>query len=121
MAAVSGSVIERWFTSGFRARKPEVVSRYRSMVEATPPEGYAACCEAVAGFDGRSDLAAITAPTLVIAGAQDPATTIEHAQALVEGIPRARLVTIEEAAHLVNVEQPGAVEEAIVDHLRGTA
>ena len=121
MAAVSGSVVERWFTSGFRTRKPEVVSRYRSMVEATAPEGYAACCEAVAGFDGRSDLAAITAPTLVIAGAQDPATTIEHAQALVEGIPGARLVTIEEAAHLLNVEQPGATEEAIVNHLRGTA
>jgi 3-oxoadipate enol-lactonase len=121
MTAVSGAVIERWFTPGFRARQPEVVGRYRSMVEATPPEGYAACCEAVADFDGRNDLAKITAPTLVIAGAQDPATTTEHAQALVRGIPGARLVTIQEAAHLVNVEQPDAVEEAIVDHLRGTA
>jgi 3-oxoadipate enol-lactonase len=121
MAAVSGTVVERWFTPGFRAREPEVVSRYRSMVEATPPEGYAACCETVADFDGRYDLRKITAPTLVIAGAQDPATTIEHARELVDGIPNARLVTIEEAAHLANIEQPDTVEEAMVDHLRGTA
>jgi 3-oxoadipate enol-lactonase len=121
MAAVSAVVVERWFTPGFRTQQPDLVRRYRSMVEATPPEGYAACCEAVADFDGRSDLPAIAAPTLVIAGVQDPATTIEHAQVLVDGIPNARLVTIEQAAHLVNIEQPGAVEAAIEEHLRGTS
>jgi pimeloyl-ACP methyl ester carboxylesterase len=57
----------------------------------------------------------------VIAGAHDPATPVEHAQVLVAGIPGARLVTIEGAAHLANVEQPAAVGEAIVHHLRGTA
>lgn len=121
MGAVSETVIERWFTPEFRARQPDMAGRYRSMLESTPPEGYADCCEAVAGFDGLNDLPAIAAPTLVIAGAQDPVTTVEHAQTLVEGIPHARLVTIEGAAHLVNVERPGAVEAAIVDHLRETA
>lgn len=121
MAAVSGAAMERWFTTGFRSREPDLVRRYRSMLEATPPEGYAACCEAVADFDGGGDLPAIAAPTLVIAGAQDPVTTIKHAAALVEGIPNARLVTIEQAAHLVNIEQPGAVEAAIEEHLRGTS
>jgi 3-oxoadipate enol-lactonase len=121
MGAVSATVIERWFTPEFRAKAADVVGRYRSMLEATAPEGYAACCEAVANFDGRNDLPSIAASTLVIAGAQDPVTTIEHAQSLVDGIPHARLATIEGAAHLLNVEQPDAVETAMVDHLRGAA
>jgi 3-oxoadipate enol-lactonase len=118
-AVVAGAVIERWFTARFRDQQPLVVARYRSMVEATPAQGYAACCEAVAEFDGRPDLASITAPTLVIAGDEDPATPSEQARALRDGIAGARLEVIAEAAHLVNVEQPEAVSRAILTHLRG--
>jgi 3-oxoadipate enol-lactonase len=113
MAAISHAVLERWFTPEFRARQPETVARYRAMLEAIPPAGYAACCKAVAEFDGKPDLPSIAAPTLVIAGAEDPATTIDHAERLRDGIRGARLVTIAHAAHMVNVEQPGAVTNAI--------
>ena len=121
MAAVSGAVVERWFTDRFRERQPEVVTRYRSMLESIPVEGYAACCEAVAGFDGRPYLAGITAPTLVVAGGEDRATPVDHARALSDGIPHSRLEVIAAAAHLANVEQPDAVTEAITTHLRDEA
>jgi 3-oxoadipate enol-lactonase len=118
-AVVAGAVIERWFTARFRAEQPLVVARYRSMVETTPAQGYAACCEAIAEFDGRPELASISAITLVIAGDKDPATPIEQARALRDGISGARLEVIAEAAHLANVEQSEAVSSAILTHLRG--
>ena len=69
-------------------------------------------------MDLTDGLAAITAPTLVIAGAQDPATPPEeHAQRIADAIPRARLEVLDPGAHLVNVEQPEAVTRLILDHL----
>ena len=47
MEAVTPAVLERWFTSGFRARAPQAVEKVRRMLLATPPEGYAACCAAI--------------------------------------------------------------------------
>jgi len=82
------------------------------------PAGYAACCEALAGFDSRPWLNQIRVPTRVVAGAQDQATPVSAAQALADGIPGADLVVLPQAAHLANVEQPAAVLQAIREHLR---
>ena len=119
VAPIAGAVIERWFTAHFRSRRPEIVARYHAMLVGIPAQGYAACCEAVAEFDGRAGLAGISAPTLVIAGADDPATPIEHTQGLCDGIRGARLEIISEAAHLASVERPDAVSRAILAHLQG--
>jgi pimeloyl-ACP methyl ester carboxylesterase len=53
---------------------PAVSARFAAGLAAMRPEGYAGCCEAIAAMDLRPRLAAITAPTLVIAADQDPAT-----------------------------------------------
>ncbi|GAA3750826.1 3-oxoadipate enol-lactonase [Plantactinospora mayteni] len=119
--AVADAVLGRWFTRGFAASRPEVVAGYRSMLTATQPEGYAGCCEAIAGMDLRDDLARITAPTLVIAGANDPAIPIEHARVLADRIPGAGLRVVGDAAHLASVEQPDRVGRLILDHLGGAA
>ena len=87
------------------------------MIAATPPEGYAACCEAVGATDLRGDLAAIRAPTLVIAGAQDPAVPGERTQDLADGIPNCRVEVLDPAAHLANVEQAERVTDLIIEHL----
>jgi 3-oxoadipate enol-lactonase len=115
--AIADSVLRRWFTDGFRANRPHATARFRAMLTATSPDGYAACCEAIAGWDARHDVHAIASPTLVLAGAEDPATTSEHAQLLAREIRGARLVTLQGAAHLANVEQPDAFTEALLAHL----
>ncbi|AVT29189.1 3-oxoadipate enol-lactonase [Plantactinospora sp. BC1] len=115
--AVAEPVLRRWFTEGFAASRPEVVAEYRSMLTATPPEGYAGCCEAIAGMDLRDDLARITAPTLVIAGANDPAIPIEDVRLLVDRIPGAGLRVVGDAAHLASVEQPDRVAGLLLAHL----
>ncbi len=117
MEAVAEIAVPRWFSERFVERHPELVRRFRRTLVAGPAEGYAAGCEAVAAWDFRDRLERIEAPTLVLAGALDTSTPPEHGERLARGIPGARLVLLDEAAHLANVEQPGAFDEALLEHL----
>jgi 3-oxoadipate enol-lactonase len=112
MGPVAEAAMARWFTPAFAA-----TGRYLEGHATTSAEGYIASCGALAVWDFRSQLAAVSVPTLVVVGGEDPATPPEQAQALAEGIPGARLVVIPNAAHLVNVEQPRAFTRAVLDHL----
>ncbi len=112
MQAVAGAVVQRWFTEAFHDRE-----RYETMLRSIPADGYAACCEAIAALDLRPALASIRARTLVIAGAQDPATPPSLSREITAGIPGARLVIVEGAAHLSNVEQPEQVTALLAEFL----
>jgi pimeloyl-ACP methyl ester carboxylesterase len=74
-----------------------------------------------AAMDLRPVLARITAPTLVISAAEDPATPPWHGAVIASGISGARLAVIRGAAHLANVSVPGQVTAALLDHLRDAA
>jgi 3-oxoadipate enol-lactonase len=115
--AIADAVVERWFTPAFHEGRREAVERARRMLLDTPAEGYAGCCEAVRDADLSDRLGAISASTLVIAGADDPAAPPEGAELIRASIPDASLEVISGAAHLANIEQPEAVTQAILDHL----
>jgi 3-oxoadipate enol-lactonase len=115
--AVADAVVGRWFTPGYQAQHPDRVAEMRALIAGTPAEGYAACCGAIERMDLRPELAGIAAPTLAIAAADDPSTPPPHLRAIAEAVPRGRVVVVEQAAHLVNVEQPQRVNELILDHL----
>jgi 3-oxoadipate enol-lactonase len=117
MGAVADSVVRRWFTVEFLGD----VEPYRAMLLATDAESYALCCEAIRDLDLRGDLSRITAPTLVVAGAEDPSAPVEHAETIARGITGSRLVVVPDAAHLANVEQPIVVNDAVLEHLAVTA
>lgn len=119
MGGMIDAVLDRWFTAGFRAAHPELVAPLVAQLAATPPEGYAGCCEAIAAMDLRPVLPRIVAPTLVVAGAEDPATPPEHARAIVAAVPGARLEILSPAAHLAVVERAGAVLDLLGEHLDG--
>jgi pimeloyl-ACP methyl ester carboxylesterase len=93
------------------------VERIREIFLTTDPEGYAGCCEALAEFDMRGQLGAITAPTLVIAGEDDPVGTPERAAAIGEEIEGSRVVILPDARHLAAVEQADAVTHELEQHL----
>jgi 3-oxoadipate enol-lactonase len=117
MASVCGPVISRWFTPQYAAQAPAVVDAVRTELARTDPGGYAGCCAAIAGMDLRPALAAISAPTLVLAGAEDPATPLEHSEVIAREIPGARLDVIPAAAHLAAVSAPAEVTSALEAHL----
>jgi len=117
MEAIADSVVARWFTREFAHEEPETVARFRGALAALPPEGYARCCEAVGAWDAREPISAIDASVLVVAGADDRATPVEHAELVANRIPEARLVVLERAAHLANVERAEAFTRAMLEHL----
>lgn len=117
VGAIADAVVERWFTPAFREGRPEVAECARRMLLETPAEGYAGCCEALRDADLSGTLGTISAPTLVVAGADDPAAPPEEAELISDSIPEASLEVIPDAAHLANIEQPEAVTQAILDHL----
>jgi 3-oxoadipate enol-lactonase len=109
--------VARWFTPGWAAAHPEAVAEAQAMVAGTSDAGYLGCCQAIEVWDHRARLAAVQAPTLVLAGGEDPATPVEpHARTLAEGIPAARLEVLD-AAHLATVERADEATALIVGHL----
>jgi 3-oxoadipate enol-lactonase len=117
LAPVADAVVNRWITPDFAARHPERVAALRAMLLATPAEGYAGSCDALAAMDLEADLPRIGAPTLIVAAAHDLALPPVHSEHLASVIPASRMVTVPAAAHLANVEQPAAVTALIVEHL----
>jgi len=121
MDAVAPTVVGRWFTPAYAEREPAVRDGILAMLRACPPAGYAASCDALATYDVRARLAAVTAPTLVIAADQDPSTPLALGTEVAEGIPGARLAVVKDAAHLVIVEKADDVRGIIGEFLHGPA
>lgn len=117
VAVVADAVASRWLTPAFAAAHPEVHTTLRDMLAAQPPDGYAACCEALIDLDLRPEAAAIKAPTLVIGGAQDAAIPPGHQERLAASIAGARLELLDPGAHVVSAERADAVTDLIADHL----
>jgi pimeloyl-ACP methyl ester carboxylesterase len=106
---IQGSA-QRWFAPGFMDREPEFSSRLLHSLRDADRFSYAYCCEALAGFDVRSQLGAITVPTQVIAGALDGVATPDMAAEVATGITAgggtATAVTVEGISHLAPAEAP---------------
>jgi 3-oxoadipate enol-lactonase len=117
--AVAETAIGRWFTPGYAAAEPERVAAIRAMIAATPPVGYAGCCAAIETMDLRPALGVVRAPTLVVAGTDDPSTTPEHLRLIADGIPGSRYVQLDDCAHVAIVEQAGPVTELLLEHFAG--
>jgi 3-oxoadipate enol-lactonase len=104
----------RWFGDPATARTPLGRALLGDLAGADPA-GYAACCDALAAYDVRTQLPDVQAPTLVIGGTRDLATPLDHARELTELIPQAVLRTVE-CGHLV-VEAPRFVERILTAFL----
>ncbi|MFH8469447.1 3-oxoadipate enol-lactonase [Streptomyces sp. NPDC017991] len=115
LAGLAEGADSRWFTSGFTV--PELVEDHRT----ADPDGYAACCDALAAFDIREQLPRIGAPTLLVAGREDPATPPAHLREIADAVRGAALVEIPGASHLAPAQRPEAVLTALRAHFGGDA
>jgi 3-oxoadipate enol-lactonase len=113
MDGVADGAAARWFTPAFSARSPRLVAAMIGRLREQDPQGYAACCDALALADLRDGIIAIRCPTLVIAGRADPVTTVADGRRLVEAITDATLAEVD-ASHISNIE----AEHPFSDHLR---
>jgi len=117
MAEVADGAASRWFTPHFIQKQPERVDMLLKQLRNSPQAGYAACCDALALADLRTEIKHIKAPTLVIAGTHDPVTTLEDAQFIASHVAGAQLVQLD-ASHLSNVEAADAFTEAVLKFLQ---
>jgi 3-oxoadipate enol-lactonase/4-carboxymuconolactone decarboxylase len=117
----TGAIVEatlgRWFTAGFPAAAPALVEPIRAAFVAASAVGYARCCEAIGRMDLRGELHRVAAPTLIVAGRQDPATPVAMAEAMADLIPDAELVVLPRAAHLLAVERAAAASAHLLAFL----
>jgi 3-oxoadipate enol-lactonase len=116
IGAVADTVIASWLTADFREREPQITANMKAMLLASPMQGYLACCDALSTLDQRALLPKIKNPTLVIAGRHDMATPVAAGEFIRSQIPGASL-TILDAAHISNVEQPHAFTETVIGFL----
>jgi 3-oxoadipate enol-lactonase/4-carboxymuconolactone decarboxylase len=115
MGAIVDAVMARWVTPGFM-ETPAAIG-LRAMLLRTDPEGYAGAAEAIAAEDRTAATHALRVPALVVVGDKDEATPPAFARALCDAISGARLVVLENAAHIPTIERPDAVSEALLGFL----
>ncbi len=116
MEATVEPTVKRWFPAAFHKKAPATIERMRNMIRHTSLAGYIGCCEAIRDMDQRESIRAIRNPTLVIIGANDPATTPEAGRAIHDAIPGAEMVVLD-AAHISNVEHPEAFTREVEEFL----
>ncbi|AXY57644.1 3-oxoadipate enol-lactonase [Acinetobacter chinensis] len=109
---IAATAASRWFTERFIQSQIAVVESLSNDLAAGSAEGYANCCEALAKADLREKLKNISVPVLVIAGLQDPITTVADGQFMVDRIPDSQLAEIN-ASHISNIEQPEAFNDIL--------
>jgi 3-oxoadipate enol-lactonase len=108
---------ERWFTPAIAGAAAQRAEHLLAGIADVDREGYAGCCEAIAGFDLRHQLGSVRVPTRVVAATEDPAAPAALTDQLATEIPGADLVRIPEASHLGVVERPEEFTDAILGHL----
>lgn len=117
MKAVVDATIDRWFTKEGRERLSTEVKRVRNMILNTDPEGFCSCGAAIQNTDLHDAIASIPARTLVVVGDQDSGTPVSAAEFIHKQIAGSSFEVIQNAAHLVNIEQSIAFNRGLLDFL----
>jgi pimeloyl-ACP methyl ester carboxylesterase len=114
------AMLPKLFSPITRERRPEVIGPIRDAMAKTTARAVAGALRGMAIRPDRTDdLGSIRVPTLVLAGADDAVVPVAEARAMASAIPNARFALVPEAGHLAPVENPGAVNEAMLSFLNG--
>jgi pimeloyl-ACP methyl ester carboxylesterase len=100
---------------GKRVYRPHVEAT-RDAFFGTKGEVRSAFLVGISQMDFREGLASITVPTTVVVGTRDGLTPPRMARVLADGIPKAELIVLPDAGHMLPLEEPDAVTAAIVAH-----
>jgi 3-oxoadipate enol-lactonase len=117
LSKLVGPSMERWFSAAFREHRNVEMQGYGNMLLRTPADGYLGACYALRDADLTQVAPKITKPTLVLCGDQDIATPPDLGHELARAISNARFVLIEQAAHLICIEQPEAMARRMMEFL----
>jgi pimeloyl-ACP methyl ester carboxylesterase len=98
------------------SKRPEVVKRVRDMMLKTKPEGAAAALRGMAEREDQTELLPqISVPTLILVGAEDAITPVADSEKMHHAIAGSRLVVLENAGHVSNLERIEQFNQALLD------
>jgi pimeloyl-ACP methyl ester carboxylesterase len=122
LAATVEVALDRWFEDEWRSREPGLVADVRRTMLANDPASYVACYSVFAEGDAEVGplLSRIAAPTLAITGSDDPGSTPEMADRLAAAVPDARAEVVVGARHLLPLERPRELTQALTKHFERT-
>jgi hypothetical protein len=86
LADIAAGAAGRWFSPAFATAQPGVIAGMQETLRRQDPEAYAACCDALASADLREVIRSIDVSTLIIAGSEDPVTTVADATSMRDSI-----------------------------------
>ena len=119
MAGIADSMLPKLLTPETVSKRPEVVKRVRDMMLKTKPEGAAGALLGMAERDDQTPLLAqISCPTLILVGREDPITPVADSEKMNREIGGSRLVVIENAAHVSNLERTDQFNEELLRFLK---
>jgi len=119
MAGIADAMLPKLLTPETVSKRPEVVKSVRDMMLKTKPEGAAAALHGMAERDDQTALLAkITVPALVMVGAEDAITPVADSEKMHAAIPGSRLVVIENAGHVSNLERTEQFNDALLSFLK---
>ncbi|MFY9175728.1 MAG: alpha/beta fold hydrolase [Peptococcia bacterium] len=103
----------------FPERNPEVFAEMKKVFQSNRREPYSQCTAVIGDprCDHRASLPNIKVPTLIMVGIEDQTTPVRDSQNLNLLIPGSFLVIIPQAAHMIPVENPQAVNRALAHFL----
>lgn len=121
MAPLVESTLARWFTEPYRNARKDVMERIGNGIRATPVNGFAGCCHAIAKVDYLDRLQELKIPALVIVGEHDHGTPPEAAKLIHQHLAGSEFKVIASAAHLSNIEQELVFNETMLGFLNRVA
>lgn len=99
---------------GSRRVSPRVVALASAMLNDTSVVTMAGFLGSLHDFDESESLSALAViPTVVVCGSDDMMTPMRHSRTIAALLPAARMVTVENAGHMVILERAGDVAEAV--------
>ena len=115
--AVVGALVERWYTAGFIAARPDAVQARIRQVLDTPQEIFLSVFKIYAETEMMPWLGDITCPCLVLSGALDGACNPRLNTAMAAQLPNVELVILDDLKHSILIEAPERVLEPLKEFL----
>ena len=108
--------VGRWFPPETLAKNPPHLDKVRSMIRATPVNGFIGCAAALAAHDYASAVATVRRPVLFMVGEKDGATPAAMRK-LHEKLAGSRFVELPGAGHISNMDRPADFNRALQEFL----
>ena len=122
MAGIADAMLPMLLTPATVSKRPEVVKRVRDMMLKTKPQGAASALLGMAEREDQSEfISTIGVPTMIVVGREDAITPLADSETMHSKIQHSRLVVLDNAGHVSNLEQTEHFNYALMKFLESVA